>query len=118
MTDLITAARQAREALERIATREAPSVLPWTHEAAADAYATMLHADRTDARKALSALDAAFATASEALDPAAIRRTALEEAAQVARTVADKHWDAEDDLRMAGALDAETAIRALKEDKG
>lgn len=42
-----------REALERIATREARAVLPWTHEAAANEYASMLDADRQDARAAL-----------------------------------------------------------------
>ena len=42
-----------REALERIANRKARTILPWTHEAAADEYAAMLDMDRTEARDAL-----------------------------------------------------------------
>lgn len=42
-----------RDALETIASQKVPMIIPWTHEAAADAFSRMLDRDRSIARAAL-----------------------------------------------------------------
>jgi hypothetical protein len=118
-TDLETAARAALETMKGIRDDDTAIVVE-TGQRYVGKYARALqpHIAALESALASPGVDTRLDTG-KSVDPAAIRRAALEEAVRLARAVADKHWDAEEDLRMAGALDAESAIRALaKKEKG